>query len=142
MSTQNALTQLKEFRQQVYTLFPERADALMDLLDALPFGGNTRARSVIALSLNSPFRRGYSSVPDSIDNFFRVTDLEQASIERRVQDKALLRLIARQLTARLNSPKRRPSSASSGCSGSTPHRSLDRLPTPWATAPTCISRTE
>jgi hypothetical protein len=96
MSTQNALTQLKEFRQQVYTLFPERADALMDLLDAL--SGNTRARSVIELSLNSPFRRGYSSVPDSIDNFFRATDLEQASVERRVQDKALLRLIARQLT--------------------------------------------
>jgi hypothetical protein len=96
MSTPHAITRLKEFRQQVYALFPERADALMDLLDAL--SGNTRARSVIALSLNAPFRRGYSSVPDSIDSFFQASAPEQASVERRVQDIALLRLVAGQLT--------------------------------------------
>ena len=69
MPTQDVITQLKQFRQQVYTFFPERADALMDLLDAL--SGNTHARSVIELSLNPLFRRGYSSVPDGIDNFFQ-----------------------------------------------------------------------
>jgi hypothetical protein len=96
MSTPNALTQLKEFRQQIYALFPERADALMDLLDAL--SGNTRARSVIELSLNAPFRRGYSSVPDSIDSFFQASAPKQARVERRGQDAAVLRLVAGQLT--------------------------------------------
>ena len=57
-------TQLEQFRQQLYESFPGRADALMDLLDAL--SSNTTARSVVGLSLNPLFRQGYGSVYTAI----------------------------------------------------------------------------
>ena len=77
MDTQGIITQLKQFRQQVYQSFSDRADALMDLVDEL--SSNTTARSVTELSLSPLFRREYSSLPvpavrpgyDTIDNFFR-----------------------------------------------------------------------
>jgi hypothetical protein len=50
----------KQFRQQVYQNFNKRADARMDLLDALC--GNTSAQTVVELSLNPSFRREYSSL--------------------------------------------------------------------------------
>jgi len=88
-------TQLEQFRQALYESFPGRADGLMDLLDAL--SSNTHARSVIELSLSPLFRRGYSSVHDSIDVFFEATDAERAEAERRGQEERFLRLIAGQL---------------------------------------------
>ena len=57
-------TQLEQFRQQLYESFPSRADALMDLLDAL--SSNTTARSVVELCLNPLFRQGYGSVYTAI----------------------------------------------------------------------------
>ena len=62
------LTQLEQFRNEVYNWFPHRADALMDLLDAL--SSTTTARSVVELSLHPLFRRSYSSVHDGIENLF------------------------------------------------------------------------
>ncbi len=50
------MTQLEQFRQDLYEQYLSCADASMDLLDALT--ANTTARSVVELSLNSPFRRG------------------------------------------------------------------------------------
>ena len=47
---QATIEQLKQFRQQLYTSIPYRADATMDLLDAL--SSNTTAHSVVELSLN------------------------------------------------------------------------------------------
>jgi len=69
MDTQEALRQLEQFRLQVYDSFDYRADALMDLIDAI--ASNTAARSVVELSLNPQFRREYSSVYDAIDQFFQ-----------------------------------------------------------------------
>lgn len=53
-------TQLTQFRERVYQNFNKRADALMDLLDAL--SSNNRARSVVELSLEACFRREHTSV--------------------------------------------------------------------------------
>ena len=59
---------LLEFRENLYSFFPHRADALMDLIDAA--ASNTTARSVVGLSLSPFFRREYSSIFDVIKNFF------------------------------------------------------------------------
>lgn len=63
-----ARNKLLEFRDVVYKkVFDYRSDGLMNLLDALC--SNTTAKSVVELSLNSHFERGYSSVYDSIENY-------------------------------------------------------------------------
>jgi len=43
----NPITQLEQFRLEVYHSFDHRADATMEVLDALT--GNTSARSVVEL---------------------------------------------------------------------------------------------
>ena len=53
-------TQLEQFRIELYQHFNKRADAQMDLLDALSC--QSQARSVVELSLQPQFRRAYSSV--------------------------------------------------------------------------------
>jgi hypothetical protein len=53
-------TQLEQFREQVYQNLNKRADAIMDLLDAL--SSNSQARSVVELSLEACFRREHTSV--------------------------------------------------------------------------------
>jgi hypothetical protein len=60
MNTHNALTRLAQFRQAVYQHFDLRADTLMDLVDAL--SGAQGVRSVVELSLQPCFRRGYSAL--------------------------------------------------------------------------------
>lgn len=94
MDTQEIL-QLEQFRRQVYYSFDQRADATMDLMDAL--ASNTMARSVVELSLSPSFRREYSSVYDAIDHFFEASDPEQAAAERRHREQELMRLIAPKL---------------------------------------------
>jgi hypothetical protein len=56
---------LTQFRNEVYRALPRRADATMDLIDAL--AANTTARSVVELSLSPWFRRQHASVHDAID---------------------------------------------------------------------------
>lgn len=63
------LMTLKKFRNQIYSAFSSRADATMDLLDAL--SSNQDANSVVQLSLNSNFKREYGSIRDAISNFGR-----------------------------------------------------------------------
>jgi len=53
-------TQLRRFRNLLYQHLNNRADAIMDLLDAL--SSSTQASSVVELSLNPLFRRGHDSV--------------------------------------------------------------------------------
>jgi len=53
-------TKLEQFRESVYRNFNNRADTLMDLLDALC--SNTQATSVVELSLNPAFRRSYTAL--------------------------------------------------------------------------------
>ncbi|HLA08718.1 MAG TPA: hypothetical protein VJ022_14840, partial [Anaerolineales bacterium] len=60
-------TQLMQFREQVYQNFNKRADALMDLLDALSSQG--RARSVVELCLEACFRREHTSVFKAIASY-------------------------------------------------------------------------
>jgi hypothetical protein len=87
------LTQLEQFRNELYTWFPHRADALMDLLDAL--SSNTTARSVVELSLNPCFRRQYGSLHDGIDQLFRSSQGQTCLPERTIveENEALLRLL-------------------------------------------------
>jgi hypothetical protein len=96
LATAEALTRLTQFRQDLYTSFPNRADALMDLVDALT--GNLQARSPAELSLSPLFRREYGSVYDAIDNFFVPSSPDTAVAERQAHDQHLLRLIAGTLT--------------------------------------------
>jgi len=88
----NATQQLTEFRLDVYGSFDRRADATMELLDAL--AGNRQARSVVELSLAPDFRRTYSSVYAAVGECFVITKAEQ----RRQREATLLWLIARRLT--------------------------------------------
>lgn len=60
MNSDEHATQLKQFRKQVYQNLNKRADAIMDLLDAL--SSNSQARSVVELSLEACFRREHTSV--------------------------------------------------------------------------------
>lgn len=62
-NTQN----LEQFRQQVYQNFNKRADTLMDLLDALC--SSIGANSVVELSLESYFRRSYSTIFKALDEY-------------------------------------------------------------------------
>jgi hypothetical protein len=82
---------LTKFRTELYESMPYRADALLDLIDAL--SSNSTARSAIELSLNPLFRRQHSSLPDAIDNFFQASGADKAAAERRVRQQALVRLI-------------------------------------------------
>jgi DDE superfamily endonuclease len=76
---QPILTKFKNFRDKLFSCFTYRADATMNLVDAL--SGNKDASSVVQLSLNPLFQRGYASVNSAISNFN--TDQHQAiSIER------------------------------------------------------------
>jgi hypothetical protein len=92
-----AIAALQGFRQNLYNFLPHRADAVMELIDAL--SSNTRARSVVELSLRPLFRREYSSVYDAIERFFAPSAPEKAAQERRSLEQGMLRLIAPYLPA-------------------------------------------
>ncbi len=57
--------ELKQFRQQVYQNFDNRADTLMELVDAIC--SNPDARSVVEYSLTPCFRRSYSTISKAIN---------------------------------------------------------------------------
>ncbi len=92
-----AIARLQEFRQNLYNFIPGRADAVLELIDAL--ASNSHARSVVELSLSPLFRREYSSVYDAIEHFFVPSKPEKALQERRGHEQALLRLISPYLPA-------------------------------------------
>jgi len=71
MNIQESVSQLKQFRQEMYEAFDLRRDALMELVDAL--SSTPDARSVVELSLSPFFRRHYSSVHDAIAYLFQPT---------------------------------------------------------------------
>ncbi len=101
MNTHEVITQLQQYRQELYRLLPLRRDAVLDLLDAL--SGSPSARSPVELSLSPLFRRGYGSVRDATTHFFLPSSPEQAATERRKWEQKLARLIGRYLPA----PRRR-----------------------------------
>ena len=61
------MDKLTKFRNHLYSNFPVRADATMNLLDAISSHGHI-ARSVVQLSEAPSFKRRYSSVTDAISN--------------------------------------------------------------------------
>jgi len=57
---------LQQFRNAVYQSIQKRADAFLDLLDALTVAGHVS--SPVALSEETPFRRKFSSIFDTLQN--------------------------------------------------------------------------
>ncbi len=55
---------LQQFRQTVYQAMRKRADAFLDLMDALTVAGHVN--SPVALSEETPFRRKFSSIFDTL----------------------------------------------------------------------------
>ena len=88
---QVTLDQLKHFRQQLYSSFAYGGDTIMDLLDAL--SSNTTAKSVVELSLNPLFRRGYGSIYGGIQQFFQPVSAETTAEAGSTQEQQLMQLI-------------------------------------------------
>jgi hypothetical protein len=65
MTTKKCIPDLEQFRQQLYQNFNNRADTLMELVDAIC--SNPRARSVVEYSLTPCFRRSYSTLFKAIN---------------------------------------------------------------------------
>ena len=91
MNIEQEITQLIQFRQSVYQNFDNRADTLMDLVDAL--SSNISAQSVVQLSLNPHFRRSYSTLFKGVVDYFHVDDEDEAAAKRRTQEQELMQLI-------------------------------------------------
>jgi len=60
MTIKSYTTELEQFRQQLYQNFNNRADTLMELVDAIC--SNPDTRSVVEYSLTPCFRRSYSTI--------------------------------------------------------------------------------
>jgi hypothetical protein len=58
--------QTKQFREKVYQSMRKRADAILDMIDALTVAGHVD--SPVALSEETPFRRKFSSIFDTLRN--------------------------------------------------------------------------
>jgi hypothetical protein len=71
-------SEFKRFREQLYNQFEHCSDSAMDLLDALC--SNIQSPSVVQLSLNPLFRRGYSALFKTLGgNLFAKPSEEDAS---------------------------------------------------------------
>jgi hypothetical protein len=66
MTTKSYTTELEQFRQQLYQNFNNRADVLLELVDALC--SFPEAQSAVELSLAPCFRRGHASLYAAIAN--------------------------------------------------------------------------
>jgi hypothetical protein len=103
-----AENKFQKFRGQIYNQIKQRADSVMDLLDALC--SNNKTTSVVQLSLNPLFRRGYSAVFKAISglSFWGASPEENEQTEdietMTVEPMALLELIAEVVP----SPQERP----------------------------------
>ncbi len=89
-----AIEQFADFRASIYNTFTFRADATIDLLDAI--ASNMSASSPVQLSLNPFFSRQYSSIHDAVANFSLAGDPDNAEVERRAQKLARMRIISEQ----------------------------------------------
>jgi hypothetical protein len=66
---ESIVPKFRTFRHRLFQLFPYRAGATMDLIDAV--SAMTIADSVVKLSLSDLFRRTYSSLTDVLSSLFR-----------------------------------------------------------------------
>ncbi|MCD6345672.1 MAG: transposase [Anaerolineae bacterium] len=97
MDIQQTISQLQQFRSELYAALPYAPDATFELIDAL--ASNLSAQSPVALSLNPLFHRHYSCVSKVIANLFHSSHPLKAEAERQVLTQTLLRLAARYLPA-------------------------------------------
>ncbi len=81
-----------DFRNELHASFLFRADATMNLIDAL--STNTSAHSPVELSLNPHFSRQHSSLHDALDNFLVPTAPEKTKQERYENQQERMRIIA------------------------------------------------
>ncbi len=86
---EDQLAKFQQFRQDLYALFPNSRDSLMDLLDAL--SGNTTAISPVALCEHPSFRRGYSALYKAIVQFFQPSSPASATEEKKLFQQSLLK---------------------------------------------------
>lgn len=77
----NIFNALIQFRNKLYNHLPCRADALMDLFDALSSYGH-KCKSVVELSEAPVYKRQYSSITDSITN--GADKIDFCSVEKEV----------------------------------------------------------
>lgn len=84
--------QFIDFRARLHASFDQRANATMELIDAL--ASSTQATSAVQVSLSSLFRRKYSSLHDAVDNFFVPACQEKANEERDEHQRELMRIVA------------------------------------------------
>jgi hypothetical protein len=96
------LKQLKQFRDRLYHVFPRRADATMNLLDAL--ASDSQARSAAELTLGPAFPRRYPSLYDAVDAVAGLPGDPAAAGERCGLEPAARRVVAGLLPA----PSARP----------------------------------
>ena len=85
-------TQLEHYRQALYASFDDAADASFELLDAL--ASQTHARSVAEVSLETVFRREYSSLYGAISDFHAGEAASDATPTRREQEVAQMHMVA------------------------------------------------
>ncbi|MCI0396695.1 MAG: transposase [Chloroflexi bacterium] len=76
MDKEKCIKQLEQFRQRLYQNFNNRADTLMELVDAI--SSNRDARSVVEYSLSPCFRRSYSTIFKALAEM----DWEELSLPR------------------------------------------------------------
>ena len=79
------VAKFQTFRHRLFQLFPYRAGATMDLIDAV--SAMTTADSVVKLSLSDLFRRTYSSLTDVLNSLFR-TNLKTLPTDEERQKQA------------------------------------------------------
>jgi hypothetical protein len=89
---EDQLTQLQQFRQALYALFPKGRDSLMDLLDAL--SGNISAGSPVELCEHPLFRRGYSALYKAIVQLNQPQAFPSTTEEKKLFQQSLLKALA------------------------------------------------
>ena len=85
------VNRFKDFRDQIYRFFSLRRDASFELIDSL--SGNTKARSVVELSLNFLHRRNYCSITRVLNEYY------SSHQDKNEKDDTLIKLLCSQCTA-------------------------------------------
>ena len=82
---ESIVAKFQTFRHRLFQLFPYRAGATMDLIDAL--SAMTTADSVVKMNLSDLFSRTYSSLTDVLNSLFR-TNLKTPPIDEERHEQA------------------------------------------------------
>ena len=78
MLQEQSISNLKRFREQIYSAIKYRADACMELLDSLC--SNITADTPVKLSLNRHHNRTYNSITDVISEFHNGGNTQDESL--------------------------------------------------------------